>query len=136
MIFAGGCHCGALAVEFETARAPETLPVRECQCGFCQRHAARNTVDADGRMRIVAAAGALRRYRFALATADFCSARAAASTSPASRRRLLDNQHARLAGGDRLSGVPRPMDWSGETADERRARRRASWTPATIEERS
>ena len=52
MILHGGCHCGALRVEFET-RAPEELPLRECQCTFCRRHGALNTVDANGRVRVV-----------------------------------------------------------------------------------
>lgn len=137
MIFSGGCHCGAIVVEFETARAPETLPVRDCQCSFCRRHVARNTVDRDGHVRIVARADALVRYRFALGTADFLlCARCGVYVACVIDDAFATVNTRALDGGERLSGEPRPMDWSAETAEERRARRRATWTPATIEERS
>jgi len=137
MIFTGGCHCGAIVVEFETACAPETLPVRDCQCTFCRRHGARNTVDRDGRVRVVAEASALVRYRFALGTADFLlCARCGVYVACVIDDAFATVNTRALDGGERLSGTPRPTDWSAENAEERRARRRATWTPATIEERS
>jgi hypothetical protein len=136
VILRGGCHCGALTVELETARAPELLPLRECQCRFCRRHGARTTVDPEGRVRIVAARGALVRYRFGLGTADFlvcarCGIYVAGVIDDAFatvNTRVLDD-------AARFTQPPRAVDYSGESADERRARRRASWTPATVEER-
>lgn len=137
MILRGGCHCGALAVEFETARAPETLPVRECQCSFCRRHGARNTVDPDGRVRIVAERGALSRYRFALGTADFlCCARCGVYVACVIDDAFATVNTRALDDAALLTGGAVATDWSGETADERRARRRATWTPASIEVRS
>ena len=136
MILRGGCHCGAVTVEMETARAPEELPARECQCSFCRRHAARNTVDPDGRVRIVAACGALSRYRFALGTADFLfCARCGVYVGC-----LFDDAFATLNvrvldDAARFTQPPSPKVWDGESADERRARRRATWTPASVEER-
>ena len=135
MILRGGCHCGAISVELET-EAPETLPLRECQCTFCRRHGALNTVDPNGRVRIVADKGALVRYRFALGTADFfvCS-RCGVYVGCVIDDTFATLNVRALAEAARFTQAARPMDWSAENADERRARRRKSWTPATVEER-
>ena len=137
MVLRGGCHCGALTVEHETALGFDEIPLRECQCTFCRRHGAINTSDPAGHTRIVAARGALVRYRFALATADFficgrCGVYVGCVLDDAFasiNTRVLDD-------AARLTQTPRPYDWSGENADERRDRRRVRWTPATVEERS
>jgi len=136
VILAGSCHCGAVSVELETARAPDELPLRECQCSFCRRHAARNTVDANGRARVVATAGALGRYRFGLGTADFLFCRRCGVYVGC----VLDDAFASintrvLDDAARLTQAPRAVDWSGENAEARRTRRRATWTPAFVEER-
>jgi hypothetical protein len=137
VILAGGCHCGALAVELSTERAPEALPLRECQCSFCRRHGARNTVDADGRVRIVAERGALRRYRFALGTADFLfCARCGVYVGCVIDDAFATINVCALDDAARFAQPARAVDYGSESADERRERRRAHWTPATIEERS
>jgi hypothetical protein len=136
MILRGGCHCGALGVELETS-APEALPLRECQCSFCRRHGALNTVDPNGRVRLVADPRALVRYRFALGTADFfvcarCGVYVACVIDDAFATvnvRALDE-------AARFTQAVRPTDWSAENADERRARRRATWTPAIVEDKA
>ena len=138
MILHGGCHCGALRVEFETA-APETLSVRECQCTFCRKQGARNTSDPQGHVRIVAARGALLRYRFGLRTADFlvctrCGVYVGCSLDDefiSINTRALDDADAA-----RLTAAPEPMDFGGEDVAGRVDRRRKKWTPATVEERS
>jgi hypothetical protein len=130
MILRGGCHCGALTVELETAREPAALPLRECQCRFCRMHAARNTVDREGRARIVVD-DAVLRYRFSLGTADFlvcgrCGIYVACVLDDAFasiNTRVLDAAFPQ---------PPQPVDYAGETAEARRARRRATWTPASI----
>ena len=135
MMLRGGCHCGALQLEFET-RAPEALALRECQCTFCRRHGALNTVDPNGRVRIVAERGALSRYRFALGTADFfVCARCGVYVGC-----VIDNAFATLnvralEEAARFTQAARPMDWTAENAEERIARRRRTWTPASVEER-
>jgi len=136
MILRGGCHCGALSVELET-EAPETLPLRECQCTFCRRHGALNTVDPNGHVRIVADKSALVRYRFALGTADFfVCARCGVYVGCVIDDAFATLNVRALAEASRFTQPARPMDWSAENADERRARRRKSWTPATVEERA
>jgi hypothetical protein len=153
----GGCHCGALAVELTTARAIgeasgasrvasgeavpsgrpvsiEALPLRACQCSFCRRHGARNTVDRDGRVRIIADAGALVRYRFALRTVDFlvcgrCGVYVACVLDDAFasvNTRALDD-------AARFTQPEIPFNYSGESAEARRARRLVTWTPASVE---
>jgi len=136
MILRGGCHCGALTVELET-EAPEALPLRECQCTFCRRHGALNTVDPNGHVRIVADKSALVRYRFALGTADFfVCARCGVYVGCVIDDAFATLNVRALAEAARFTQPARPMDWSAENADERRARRRKSWTPATVEERA
>jgi hypothetical protein len=135
MILRGGCHCGALRVELETD-APEALPLRECQCTFCRRHGALNTVDPNGRVRIVAERGALSRYRFALGTADFfVCARCGVYVGCVIDDAFATLNIRALDEAARFTQAPRPMDWSAENADERRERRRRTWTPAFVEER-
>ena len=135
----GGCHCGAVRFDFETALAPEALPLRECQCTFCRKMGSRNTSDPAGRTRIVAAPGALIRHRFALGTADFficarCGIYVACVLDDAFssiNTRALDHDDAA-----RLTATPQPVDWGGEDKGGRVDRRRAKWTPTTVEERS
>src|SRR6476620_1482488 len=68
-IHACGCHCGALTVEFHSARP---LAPRACDCTFCRKHGARSVSDPDGRAIIRATGGIeLIRYRFGLKTSDF-----------------------------------------------------------------
>jgi hypothetical protein len=137
VILRGSCHCGALTVEHETELPLEGIQLRECQCSFCRRHGAINTSDPQGRMRVVAARGALVRYRFGLHTADFlvcgrCGIYVGCVLDDAFgsvNTRVLDD-------GARLTQPPGPCDWSKEDSDGRRARRRLRWTPATVEERS
>ena len=137
-VLRGSCHCGALRVELETARAPDALSVRECQCTFCRKHASRNTSDPEGRTRIVVERGALIRYRFALGTADFflcgrCGVYVACVLDDAYssiNTRVLDPDDAA-----RLTQAVQPMHFDGEDAAGRVDRRRQKWTPTTVEER-
>ena len=68
----GGCHCGALRIEFESAIAPEEMEVRACQCSFCRRHAASAVSDPSGSLRLILEEpAAVQRYCFGLGTSDF-----------------------------------------------------------------
>jgi hypothetical protein len=72
----GGCHCGNIRVEFETAVAPGALSLRTWQCSFCRKHGARYASDPDGRLTIrIRDAAVVLRYRFALGVTDFLSCR-------------------------------------------------------------
>jgi len=133
----GGCHCGNIGVEFETALAPGALSLRTCQCAFCRKHGARNASDPGGRLRVtVRQADGLLRYRFGLGVTDFfvcrsCGVYVLATMEIGSRVvgtinvNVLDDQ-------DSLPGTAQPMVYDGESVEDRTARRARVWTPVTM----
>jgi len=133
----GQCHCGNIAVRFETRTDPRTLPLRACACTFCRRHGARTTADPEGLLRIeIRDAAQLSRYRWGLATADFlvcrrCGVYAAAVLSEGGRSwatvntLILDDQGP-------FQREAAPVSYEGESAAQRIARRKLQWTPATM----
>jgi len=132
--YRGRCHCRNLEFEIESSRAPEALPLRACQCTFCRAHGARTATDREGRARLVIRDTlAAVRYRFGLRTADYlvcarCGVYVAAIIDHAGRRYATFNMNAvRLPALD--ARVAEPATCDGETAEARRARRVASWTP-------
>lgn len=133
-LFEGGCHCGNLTVAFETAAPPGRLAVRACACSFCRRHGARTATDPGGRVRIgVADPALLERYRFGLGTADFLVCRrcgvylgAVHAEWDRSWATININTFRSTAG---LGEAAEPVSYDGESAAERRTRRRARWTP-------
>ncbi len=134
--FHGGCHCGAIAVEYQTGIAPEETTPRACQCSFCRKHDARALSDPAGRLIItVHDETRLERYRFGLRSADFLLCRKCGVYVSA----FLDDGDA--AFGNVMVNVlddrarfpdATPIDRSGEDAAGKTARRRAQWTPATL----
>src|SRR5262245_17511779 len=135
--FDGRCHCGAIALSFTTWRAIDELPLRECQCSFCRKHAARTTTDPEGFAEIrVREPGALARYRFGLATADYlvcarCGVYLAAVMEEAGGGYAVVNTNVfdeRAA----FAGPATPTVYDHEDEAARRARRRKVWTPALI----
>jgi hypothetical protein len=127
----GGCHCGAVRVEFETAVAPAELPLRACQCAFCRAHGARTTADPQGRVRFL---GPLKRYRFGLGTADFllcpeCGVYLGALCADAEGQWATLNVNC-LDEGAAFAQAAHPVSYEGEDAAGRLARRKARWTPA------
>ena len=71
ILHAGGCHCGALRLEFSAAQPLSSLVARACDCDFCSRHHAAWVSDPTGHLRIVADATRLQRYRQGSAQAEF-----------------------------------------------------------------
>ena len=137
MRYEGRCHCGNLGVTFETALAPEAIPLRACQCTFCRKHGATWTADPAGALAIhVADQAQLSRYRFGLGTSEFlvcrrCGVVAAAVATIDGRLCGALNANA-LDARDALTAAPEPVDYDRESADERVARRRSAWMPATV----
>jgi len=131
----GGCHCGALRIEFESAITPEEMEVRACQCSFCRKHGSHAVSDPAGSVRLILQEEAVvRRYRFGLATTDFlicgrCGVYVAAVMEEAERRYAIVIVSV-LDDAARFTQSATPMDYSGEDETARRARRRARWTPA------
>lgn len=127
----GGCHYGALRIEFHTSRP---LTPRACDCSFCRKHGARSVSDADGRAVIRATRQPLR-YRFGVKTADFlicqsCGVYVAAvievdgTCCSVLNLNSFDDPHADIAAT--------PMCYEGETTMARTERRRRVWTPTEM----
>ena len=132
----GNCHCGALAVEFDTALPPEQIQVRACQCGFCRAHGALSVTDPSGLLTFRANdSSRLIRYRFGLNLADFllcsrCGTYIGAFMEEDERNLGVLNICV-LEQRDRF-GTPTLMRYDGETPQARLKRRRERWTPAQL----
>ncbi len=134
--FTGGCHCGALAVEFATALPIEQIEVRACQCNFCRAHGALSVTDPLGLLTFRAIdATQLVRYQFGLKLADFllcsrCGTYVGAFMEDAGRSYGVLNVCV-LQDRDRF-GTPLLMRYDGDTPENRLQRRRERWTPAQL----
>ena len=136
--FKGGCHCGNVELTFATDQSPDSLAVRACQCSFCTRHGARTATDRKGRLEIkVRDASELNRYQFGLRTSEFLVCKrcgvylAAMLTTPEGKCYATVNVNA-LEDRSRFTKAPVPVDYEGENAERRIARRKENWTPALI----
>lgn len=137
MRYTGQCHCGNIQVQFETGFSAAELPLRACQCSFCRSHGAVAATDPHGQLKISAHTAAdVRRYRFGLGITDFllcprCGVYVAAVMDMDGQIRASLNSnvlHQRAA----LSQIPQPVQYDGETAADRRARRLRNWIPTKL----
>ena len=132
--FEGGCHCGNLTYVFAASAGLDVLGLRACMCSFCRAHGARNTSDPDGAIQIaVRDATRLRRYRFALKTADFllcadCGTYVGALLPAPGGGWMTVNVNS-FRTPPPLDYPVVPHDFSAENVAARIARRRARWTP-------
>jgi hypothetical protein len=133
----GRCHCGNLTVAFETTQSADRVSLRACLCTFCRRHGAVWTADPSGRLDVrVGDPALLSRYRFGLGTSEFLVCRtcgvpvaAVAEIDGATYAALNANV---LEDRPTFTQPPQPVDYDAEAAEDRIARRRRAWTPATI----
>jgi len=132
--FEGSCHCGALSFVYQTALPPDRWSIRACQCGFCRAHAALTTSDPSGRLTFHAGRNArLRRYRFALMTAEFllcscCGVYVGAQIQTAHGCfGIINTRTLRPLPAELPPGAV--ADYGSEGAPERVARREGKWTP-------
>ena len=130
----GRCHCGNLSLEFETGVPVAELPLRACQCSFCRAHGALSTSDPHGRVEVKAKDGTgVERYRFGLGITDYLICRRCGVYLLAVAE--MDGQHYAVINANTLdrraemTSRPQAMDYDGETAETRKARRKARWTP-------
>ena len=134
---AGHCHCQNVLVTFETTKPLEQLAIRACTCSFCTQHGARHATDPEGLVQItVRDPSKLNRYRFALKTSDFLVCRecgvylgAIYTEGDKSYATVNVNNFEQL---EAFSKQPEPVSYDHETEIERRARRKAKWTPARV----
>ena len=136
----GRCHCGNIAVRFETPSDPRQLQLRACDCSFCRKHGVRTTSDPLGAMQITAEdSKAIHRYRFGSKTADALLCRSCgvyvgvilevdAKTYSVVNVNILDDQAP-------FARVPETMNYEHESAAERIARRKVKWTPTEVRTR-
>jgi hypothetical protein len=134
MQHAGGCHCGAIRVRFESERPASELPVRVCGCSFCSKHRPRYTSDPAGHIAIeIDSETVVSRYRFGLRLADFLVCRVCgvfvAAYEP---ERAVLNLDALDDANEFGAAVTAFADYDREDAAQRSARRARSWTPATV----
>ena len=135
----GGCHCGNLEVAFETLRPPDELTVHACGCSFCRHHGARTISDPAGSVEVlVNDPAALSRYRFGLGTAEFlvcrnCGGYVGAVMTEAGSAYATVNLNALATAGE-FAATSVPVSYDQESEADRRARRRARWTPARVSE--
>jgi hypothetical protein len=136
--FTGGCHCGALHLTFETPTDPWALPLRACGCSFCRKHGVRTTSDPAGMVSFrIDDPEALQRYRFGTRTTDTlicrnCGIYLAAVTEIDGALYAVVNVNA-LDDRSGFERQPEIMNYEGESAEQRRARRKAKWTPAVLD---
>ncbi len=126
------CHCGTLTARYRTALPPEDWSVRACQCSFCRGHGAITTSDPSGSLAFSCEDPTrVSPYRFGGRTADFLVCREC-------------GMYVGVQMTDRRFGIlnvltlrplmtdlppPEPMQYGVESAEARRSRREARWTP-------
>jgi hypothetical protein len=131
------CHCGALRGLFTPARPLAGLSLRACACSFCSRHRARTVTDPQGQLVLQAdAEELLGRYRFGnLRIAEMLICRTCGYYLGAVMEdggQLFGTLNVNGAEGFTFAQEPARADYQGEGAEERRARRRKSWTPTVL----
>lgn len=134
----GACHCGKLHLTFETPTPPRDLPLRACGCSFCRKHGVRTTSDPAAKVTFtVDDPQALQRYRFGTRTAETlicrnCGIYIGVTTTidgalyAAININTLDDRTA-------FDREPQVNHYDTENAEQRMARRRIRWTPATLD---
>jgi hypothetical protein len=133
-IHKGGCHCGAIRMTYRSATPAAEHALRACQCSFCRKHGSIAVSDPDGSVEIrIADEQRASRYRFGLGTADYlvcreCGVYVAAVMTEGERSWSVTIVNALDDRAD-FTGPVEPVDFSAEDGDDRRARRRARWTP-------
>jgi hypothetical protein len=128
----GGCHCGAIRVEFESA-AP--LAPRACQCSFCRRQDARSVSDPES-LAVLTCKVDPQRYRFGAKAIDFllcprCGVYLGAMMEEGGACRITLNLNAFDDPRPDLEAVA--VSYDGQSPEERAGRRRRLWTPLRIE---
>jgi hypothetical protein len=133
-IHKGGCHCGAIRLNYRSELPAAEHALRACQCTFCRKHASRAVSDPHGLAEITILDGMkMSPYRFGFRTADYivcreCGVYVAAVMTEGDRTWSVVIVNALDDAAD-FTGAVTPVDFSDEKEEQRLARRRASWTP-------
>ena len=133
----GQCHCGRVQVRVSLSCPAEEIELRACQCSFCRRQGARTFADPNGRAIIEAQdRDTLRRYRFALKTADFlvcaeCGTYVGVMLE-AEGAQLVTLNAAGLDIDEFRERPAKPVSYEAESFEERVRRRLTAWMPAEL----
>lgn len=133
VLYRGSCHCGALTIEFHSAKP---LAPRACDCSFCRKHAARSVSDSNGQAMIrTESGGEPLRYGFGMKTADFlicpiCGVYVGAVIEVQGKTYSVLNLNAFDDPHENIEA--RPMSYGGESVESRTERRRLVWTPTQL----
>ena len=134
----GGCHCRNIKIELDTDLAPADFEPRACECSFCRQHQARAVSDPNGALKISVADGdQLSRYQFAMKSIEFLVCRTCGVyVAPF----MPDPTDDKAYGSLMISALderdafrePEPKNYDDQEKEDRTARRRRVWTPATL----
>lgn len=132
----GSCHCGAIRATLYASKPVAEMQVRACQCSFCLRHGAKTVSDPAGRARFEIDGAALSWYRFETRTGTSlicsrCGMYAGVMLEDGERIWSVFNVRG-LAVPEFKDRAGDPVNYDGETAEQRIARRKAVWTPTEI----
>jgi hypothetical protein len=133
----GSCHCGNVSVVFETDLSPADMVPRACQCSFCRLHSSAAVSDPAGHIIFsVREPEHLNRYKFGLGSTEFLICRTCGvymgAFMPDGQKAFANVMAGTLDARAEISSAPIPVHRSQENLEERRTRRRAMWTPATL----
>jgi hypothetical protein len=141
----GACHCQNLSVSFETSFSPAEMVPRACQCSFCRMHSTAALSDPDGHLTFtVRNPGLLNRYTFGLGSTEFLICRTCGvyvgafmpDGDPGDEAAFANVMAGVLDAREEIISATVPVHRSQENLEERRRRRRAMWTPATLVQES
>ncbi|MBI3198079.1 MAG: hypothetical protein HYZ40_11365 [Rhodospirillales bacterium] len=134
--YTGSCHCGEIAIRFDSEKRPEEMRVGRCGCSFCRRHGARTLGDPAGSVEFRGKPGSLSRYRFGLGITDYllctkCGTYVGAVMPDENGPIGIVNVNS-LDIRDTFDPAPPLHHYDGEDEARRRSRRRKFWMKATV----
>ena len=132
-IIDGQCHCGNISYAFKSNRAIADIPLRKCNCTFCSKHNCVYSADANGEFEYKEAARKTNRYQFGHSTAVFHVCKTC-GMMPFVTCEIDGQEYAVVnlctATSHAFSNAPTSTkDFSGESVDDRLARRKQTWMP-------
>ena len=136
-VISGQCHCGNINYEFDWPGEEPLIPVRACQCTYCQKHGAVWTSHPHGRLELrVGDPTNVHHYQFGHHTATFHICAVCGIVVVASSE--MDDAIYAVVNVNTFENVESDAfdsevtDFEGEGESERLARRRQRWTPTQI----
>ena len=130
----GKCHCGNVAFELQWPQTDGEIAVRACGCDFCVKHGGVYTSNPHAVLTAqVENAAQITKYRFGTGTADFHVCKQCGAVPFITS--MIDGNLYAVVNVNTFENVPREQlqqsasDFSGESTDERLARRQRNWIP-------